>query len=56
MKVTQVRRMAQAKICFDGVKPMVLKLIGAQLFHQANASTFLLFIDQDSRAFPCDHA
>jgi len=49
-----VRLVSKFEIGLDGVKPLVLELVGAQLGHQADAATFLLLVDQDAGAFVDD--
>lgn len=40
--------MAELKICFNCVQPLLLKLVGAKFLHQAYASALLMFVDDDS--------
>jgi len=49
--IAQVDRMSQAEIRFDGVEPLVLKLIRAHLLHQPDAPAFLLLIEQQPNSF-----
>lgn len=46
---------AEALVGLDGVKSFILQLVGLELGHQADSTTFLLLIDQDARAGLGDH-
>ena len=46
---------AEAFVGFDGVQSRVLEFVGLQLGHQADAASFLLFVDQDAGAFFSNH-
>ena len=54
--ITQVHRMSKSKIGFDCVEPLILQLIGAEFFHQADAATLLMLIDEHSCALLRDCA
>ncbi len=54
--ITQINSMPQAKIGFNGVESLILKFVGPKLFHETNASAFLLLIKQYADAFLCDQA
>ena len=50
-----VRFESKSFVGFYGIQPLVLQFVSLQLRHQADASAFLLFIDQDARALFCNH-
>ncbi len=54
--VSQIDGMAEAQIRFDGIEPLILELICAQLFHESDAAPLLLLVDKYSRAFLSDGA
>jgi hypothetical protein len=41
---------------FDGVKTLVLELVGAELGHEADAAAFLVFVEKDAGALLGDEA
>src|SRR5881394_1551433 len=41
---------AQFEIGFNGVEALVLKLVGAELGHEADAAAFLLLVEEDTGA------
>src|SRR6185312_7017357 len=43
-------------VSFDGVESLVLKLVCLELGYESNTSTFLLFIQQNSRSSIGNHA
>ena len=47
---------AKLFVGFYGVAAMVLEFIGAELCHEADATPFLLFIEQNARAFLANFA
>lgn len=42
-------------ICFDGIFPLFLQFISADLVHKSDASSFLVHINDDTFAFFFDH-
>src|SRR6266446_498091 len=43
-------------VCCNGVKTLILQRIGLQFCHQANAASFLLFVNQETAAFCGDRS
>lgn len=42
-------------VCLHGIEPLILKLVGLELCHEADAAALLLFINEDSGAGFGDH-
>ena len=47
---------AEALVGFDGVEALVLQFVGAELGHEADAATLLLFVEQDAGTLGGDEA
>ena len=45
---------AEALVGFDGIEPLILKLVGADLVGQADAAPFLIEVEQDAAALGLD--
>ena len=54
--VARVGLVAQGQVGFDRVEPLILQLVGLDLFDQADAAAFLRQIDQHAGAFLADHS
>jgi len=48
-KIPAVRREAQRMICSHRIEPVILQRVSLQFGHQADATTFLILIDQHPR-------
>ena len=46
---------AEFEVGFDSVETLVLKFVGAELCHQTDAASFLLFVEQNACAVLGDH-
>ena len=53
-KFAMVRLKSQSLVGLDRIQPGILQFISLQLRHQPNAAPFLLFINQNARAFTGD--
>ena len=52
----RVGRQPQREVCLDGVQPLVLEAIGADLVHEPDAATFLTEIEQRPASLGGDQA
>ena len=50
LELAAVGFVAQLEVGFDGVEALVLKLVGAELGHEADAAAFLLLVEEDAGA------
>jgi len=48
--VAAVGFVTQFEVGFDGVEAFVLEFVGAELGHKADATAFLLFVEEDAGA------
>ena len=53
--VAQVGAVAQGQVGLDGVEPLVLEVVGADLLDQADAAALLGQVDQGADALVADH-
>ncbi len=54
LELAMVGAVAELEVGFNRVEPLVLKLVGAELGHEADAATFLLLVEQDAGALVGD--
>src|SRR5580658_3148263 len=54
--IAQIHCVPEPKVGLNCVEPLILKLIGAKLFNQANAASFLMLVDQHSSTLLSDCA
>ena len=53
--VAQVDRQPELEVGVDGVQPLVLQVVGAQLVQQADPAALLGQVEQDAGALALDH-
>ena len=50
LKMAAVGFITEFEVGFDGVEALVLKFVGAEFCHEADAAAFLLFVEEDAGA------
>src|SRR5205807_2398592 len=53
--VAEIRRQPEAQVRVDGVQPLLLELVRAQLVEQADSSALLGQVEQHPQTFPFNH-